>query len=191
MTVSHCQDACAERWGPLTVSSTGNKAKRQSQSVGVASLRWCFCCQLAVGVPSELDRSDAVVKTKEGLLTRWQGLWEELWAQCQRPGVPVLRFQGSPLSWPQTQWPLLDPDLSAPGQAWGLTPGPVLPAGPTSTLAWRPGRKCYCGNRLPSNERWGRRSVTTSAKGRRAPCVEVWAEAPCTAWRSCSPAPGS
>lgn len=55
------------KWGPLTVSSTGNKAKRHSQSVGVASLRWCFCCQLA-------DRSDAVVKTKEGLLTRWQGI---------------------------------------------------------------------------------------------------------------------
>lgn len=62
------------KWGPLTVSSTGNEAKRHSQSVGVASLRWCFCCQLAVGVRSELDRSDAVVKTKEGLLTRWQGI---------------------------------------------------------------------------------------------------------------------
>ena len=30
-----------------------------------------------------------------------------------------------------------------------------------------------------------------SAKGRRAPCAEVWAGSPCTAWRSCSPAPGS
>lgn len=71
------------KWGSLMVSSTGNKAKRQSQRVGVVSLRWCFCCQLAVGVRLELDRSDAVLKTKKVYSRDGRGLWEELWAQCQ------------------------------------------------------------------------------------------------------------
>ena len=44
----------------------------------------------------------------------------------RRPGVPVLRFQDSSLSWPQTQWPpALDPDLSAPGQAWDSPQAPL------------------------------------------------------------------
>ena len=64
------------KWGALTVSSTGNKANRQSQRVGMVSLRRCFGCQLAFGVRLELDRSDAVVQNKEGLLTRRQGIVE-------------------------------------------------------------------------------------------------------------------
>lgn len=71
----------------------------------------------------------------------------------RRPEVPVLRFQGSPFSWPQTQWPLLDPDLSAPGQAWDSPQAPFCLQ--VLHLRWLGGRgRVLLWEPTPSDERW-------------------------------------
>ena len=104
------------KWGALTVSSTGNKANRPESRSGVPEV----VLLLQVGfwsvvrarpIRCSCPKQRRFTDETAGDCGKSSGL------SVRRPGVPVLRFQDSSLSRPQTQGPFLDPDLSAPGQA--------------------------------------------------------------------------